>query len=428
MKTIITFIFVFGLIVVVHEFGHFLFAKLSGILVREFSIGMGPKLFSHRSQSGTTYTVRMLPVGGYVRMAGAGEEELELTPGQPVSIELNQEEVVTRINTSSKVQLPNSLPMEVTSFDLEDELFIKGYLNGDEKEEKLYQVDHDAAIIETDGIEVQIAPRDVQFQSAKLINRMLTNVAGPLFNFILTFILFGVVLFAQGGEIQPDPSSHIGGVAENSPAAKAGIKPGDVITSVNHQPVEQFTDIKPIIDKQVGKETPIEVKRDGKVVELTLVPKTETLEDGTKAVRIGIQGGTRFVSLNFLEKIKRAANKTWESATMIFVALKGLVTGFSLNKLGGPVMIFQVSSQVSNESFMTILNFIAVLSVNLGIVNLLPIPALDGGKLLLNLVEGIRRKPLSPEVEGKVTLVGVAFLFLLMILVTWNDIMRFFFR
>ncbi len=119
MKTIITFIIVFGILVLVHEFGHFYFAKRAGILVREFAIGMGPKIFAHRGKDGTTYTIRLLPIGGYVRMAGMGEDMTEITPGMPLSVELNAVGNVVKINTSKKVQLPHSIPMEVVDFDLE---------------------------------------------------------------------------------------------------------------------------------------------------------------------------------------------------------------------------------------------------------------------------------------------------------------------
>ena len=199
MKTILTFIIVFGILVLVHEFGHFFFAKRAGILVREFAIGMGPKIFAHKGKDGTTYTIRMLPIGGYVRMAGMGEDETELNPGMPLSVELNAVGDVVKINTSKKVQLPNSVPMELLDVDLEKELFIKGYVNGNEAEETTYKVHHDATIIEADGTEVRIAPIDVQFQSAKLWQRMLTNFAGPMNNFILAFVLFTVWVFMQGG-------------------------------------------------------------------------------------------------------------------------------------------------------------------------------------------------------------------------------------
>ena len=174
MRTIITFLIVFGVLVIVHEFGHFFFAKRSGILVREFSIGMGPKLIAHMGKDGTTYTLRLLPIGGYVRMAGLEDEETELSPGMPLSVELTPKNEVRRINVSKKVQLPNSIPMELISADLVDDLVIKGYVNGDESQEMTYKVQHDATVIEENGTEVRIAPRDVQFESAKLGSRILS--------------------------------------------------------------------------------------------------------------------------------------------------------------------------------------------------------------------------------------------------------------
>ncbi|MCT3570342.1 metalloprotease RseP, partial [Levilactobacillus brevis] len=185
ITTIITFIIVFGILVIVHEFGHFYFAKRGGILVREFSIGMGPKLVYHRGKDGTTYTLRLLPVGGYVRMAGAEDDEEELKPGTPVSLYVGADEKVERINTSKKSTLFNGIPLEVTATDLEDELWIEGYENGDESAIKRYAVAHDATVIESDGTELQIAPKDVQFQSASLGRRLMTNFAGPMNNILL---------------------------------------------------------------------------------------------------------------------------------------------------------------------------------------------------------------------------------------------------
>lgn len=427
MKTILTFLFVFCVIVIIHELGHFLFAKWSGILVREFSIGMGPKIFAHRGKDGTTYTLRLLPIGGYVRMAGVGEEEVEITPGQPISLELNEEQVVTRINTSNKVQLPNSVPVEVIEFDLEEALFIKGYVNGDENQETRYRVDHDASIIEADGTEVRIAPKDVQFQAAKLYKRFLTNFAGPLFNFILTFVLVVIIIFMQGGATVADTSSTIGGVAEGGIADKAGIKPGDRIIEIDDEKISTFDEIVAAVDKYEDQKVDVIVERDGKEHELSMTPKAQEQADGSSKVMIGINGGSKIEKLSFGGKLKAAVAQTIASATVLIMAVKDLIFSFSLNKLGGPVMILQLSSEVANQGLIRILEFMAMLSVNLGIMNLLPIPALDGGKLVLNVVEGIRRKPLSPESEGKITIVGFAFIMILMVLVTWNDIMRFFF-
>lgn len=133
MQGIIAFIFIFGVIVVVHEYGHFYFAKKSGILVREFAIGMGPKIFAHTGKDGTAYTIRILPLGGYVRMAGWGEDTTEIKTGTPVSLTVNEVGVVTRINLSNKVLDNTSLPMNVTSFDFEDKLEITGLVLEEEK-------------------------------------------------------------------------------------------------------------------------------------------------------------------------------------------------------------------------------------------------------------------------------------------------------
>ncbi|MFW7402207.1 RIP metalloprotease RseP [Vagococcus fluvialis] len=426
MSTIVTFIFVFGIIVLVHEFGHFIFAKRGGILVREFAIGMGPKLFHHRKNE-TTYTIRMLPIGGYVRMAGEGEEEVELAPGMPVSLVLDENGVVVKINPNKKVQLPNSIPVEVIKQDLVDDLYITGFENGDDSLEKRFTVAHDATIIEEDGLETQIAPRDVQFQSASLGRRMMTNFAGPMNNFILSFILFTIVAFMLGGSYKPDNSSTIGGVVQDGVAQKAGIKAGEKIIEANGKKIETFNELSEVITPNVGKKVTLVVEDSNKKTRNVDVTPVESAE-GTKQGIIGIQSGTVLTELSFFEKIKYGITETFANSLMIFKALGNLVTDFSLNKLGGPVMIFKASEAVSNSGFIAILSFTAMLSVNLGIMNLIPIPGLDGGKLALNIFEGVRGKPLSQEKEVMITMIGVGILLLLMIAVTWNDIQRFFIR
>nr|WP_242536886.1 RIP metalloprotease RseP [Vagococcus fluvialis] len=426
ISTIVTFIFVFGIIVLVHEFGHFIFAKRGGILVREFAIGMGPKLFHHRKNE-TTYTIRMLPIGGYVRMAGEGEEEVELAPGMPVSLVLDENGVVVKINPNKKVQLPNSIPVEVIKHDLVDDLYITGFENGDDSLEKRFTVAHDATIIEEDGLETQIAPRDVQFQSASLGRRMMTNFAGPMNNFILSFILFTIVAFMLGGSYKPDNSSTIGGVVQDGVAQKAGIKAGEKIIEANGKKIETFNELSEVITPNVGKKVTLVVEDSNKKTRNVNVTPVESAE-GTKQGIIGIQSGTVFTELSFFGKIKYGITETFANSLMIFKALGNLVTDFSLNKLGGPVMIFKASEAVSNSGFIAILSFTAMLSVNLGIMNLVPIPGLDGGKLALNIFEGVRGKPLSQEKEVMITMIGVGILLLLMIAVTWNDIQRFFIR
>ncbi|GEK36767.1 zinc metalloprotease [Enterococcus thailandicus] len=422
MKTILTFIIVFGILVIVHEFGHFFFAKRSGILVREFAIGMGPKIYGHQAKDGTTYTLRLLPIGGYVRMAGNGDDETEMAPGMPLSLSLNSDGIVEKINLSKKVQLTNGIPVELVRYDLEDELTITAFVNGDDTEAVTYPVDHDATIIEADGTEIRIAPRDVQFQSAKLWQRMLTNFAGPMNNFILAIFLFIVLAFMQGG-IQVTNTNQIGAVLPDGAAEVAGLKENDHILSINDKKITSWTDLTSQITANPGKTLNFEVQRDGKVQDIEVTPKSVE-SNGQKVGQLGIQAPMK---TGFIDKIVGGTKQAFSSSLEIFKALGSLFTGFSLNKLGGPVMMFQLSSEAASQGMMTVIGLMAMLSMNLGIVNLLPIPALDGGKLVLNVIEGVRGKPLSQEKEGILTLIGFGFLMLLMVLVTWNDIQRFFF-
>lgn len=422
MKTLITFIIVFSVIVIIHEFGHYFFAKRAGILVREFAIGMGPKIWGHQGKDGTTFTLRALPIGGYVRMAGNGEDEVELTPGMSIGLVLDEKGKVTQINTSSKVQLVNAFPFELAEFDLEDKLFVSGYQNGDESQLVTYDVLHDATIIESDGVEVRIAPRDVQFQSAKLWQRMLTNFAGPMNNFLLAIVLFIVITFIQGG-VAITNTNKIGAISENSPAQSAKLKEGDAIQSIDGQKISSWDDLTAAITGSKKSVLNFTVKRKNETFTTQVKPEKEEV-DGQKVVRIGVQVpmDTSFLG-KFTGGIKQAAN----SSVQLLRALGNLIAKPDINKLGGPVAMFQMSSEAAKQGPLTVMVLMAVISMNLGVMNLLPIPALDGGKIVLNVIEGLRGKPLSQEKEGILTLIGFGFLLLLMVLVTWNDIQRWFF-
>ncbi|MTV81289.1 RIP metalloprotease RseP [Secundilactobacillus folii] len=423
ITTIITFIIVFGLIVFIHEFGHFYFAKRAGILVREFSIGMGPKLFNYRTAD-TTYTIRLLPVGGYVRMAGAEDDEDELKPGTPVSLYVGDHDQVTRINTSKKSTLFNGIPMAVTATDLEDQLWIEGYENGDESAVKRYSVAHNATIIEADGTEVRIAPRDVQFQSASLGHRLMTNFAGPMNNFFLAIIVYTILTFVMGG-VTNNGNRVTPTTTQVTVARNAGIKNGDYITAVNGKAVKTWDQISTQIQGRANKPTTFKIKRNGQNKAIQLTPKAHTVNKQT----VGEIGITQYRSHDIGAMLVSGFTQTWQMTVRLLGAIWTMISGhFRLNDLGGPVAIFATTSTAASEGLVGVLSFLAFLSLNLGIVNLLPIPALDGGKILLNVIEGIRRKPLSENVETAITLVGVVFLVVLMLLVTWNDIERYFIR
>lgn len=419
MKGILAFIFIFGVIVVVHEFGHFYFAKKAGILVREFAIGMGPKIFAHTGKDGTLYTIRILPLGGYVRMAGWGEDKTEIKIGSPASLSLNEAGVVTRINLSGKQLDSLSLPMNVTSFDFEEKLEITGLVL---EESKTYKVDHDATIVEEDGTEVRIAPLDVQYQNATVWGRLMTNFAGPMNNFILGILVFIILFFMQGGVA--NPSSNAVSITEGGALQAAGVVTGDKILSVNGNTTDSYTEVATIISKAATDATTapsfdLVVEHDGKNRHVSV-----TAEQVDGAYRIGI---SPILKTGFVDKIIGGFQEAGATALRVVTALKNLIANFDVKQLGGPVAIYKVSSQAAEFGLVSVLGLMAALSINLGIFNLIPIPALDGGKIVMNILEAIRRKPLKPETESYITLAGVAVMVVLMIVVTWNDIIRVFF-
>lgn len=423
IATIITFIIIFSILVIFHEFGHYYFAKKAGILVREFAIGFGPKIFSYRKGE-TTFTIRILPVGGYVRMAGY-EEETEIKPGTPLGLLLNDANEVTLINNYKKKQLLDAVPMEISSIDLEKELYVEGYLAGDETNLVRYPVLRNAMIIEEDGTEVQIAPLDVQFQSASLPKRMMTNFAGPMNNIILAVVAFIVLAFLQGGVVSQE--NILGTVMPDSVAEEAGLKEGDRVVQINDEKITTWPEMVNVVKVNPGTELTFHIESaDGAEKTVQLTPVANKATDGTEVGQIGVQATLK---TSFWDKISFGFSQTWFLMTQLFTVLGSMFTkGFSIDMFGGPVAIYATTESVVQSGLIGVVNWLAVLSVNLGIVNMLPIPGLDGGKLLLNIVEGIRRKPLSEEKEGIITLIGVGLLLLLMVLVTWNDIQTYFFN
>ena len=419
MLGILTFILVFGIIVVVHEFGHFYFAKKSGILVREFAIGMGPKIFAHIGKDGTAYTIRILPLGGYVRMAGWGDDTTEIKTGTPVSLTLTDDGKVKRINLSGKKLDQTALPMQVTQFDFEDKLFIKGLVL---EEEKTFAVDHDATVVEADGTEVRIAPLDVQYQNATIWGKLITNFAGPMNNFILGVVVFWILIFMQGGVRDVDTNQfHI---MPQGALAKVGVPETAQITKIGSHEVSNWESLIQAVESETKDKTAptldVTISEKGSDKQVTVTP-----EESQGRYLLGVQPGIKsdFVSM-FVGGFTTAA----DSALRILSELKNLIFQPDLNKLGGPVAIFKASSDAAKNGIENVLDFLAIISINIGIFNLIPIPALDGGKIVLNILEAIRRKPLKQEIETYVTLAGVVIMVVLMIAVTWNDIMRLFFR
>lgn len=419
MLGILTFILVFGIIVVVHEFGHFYFAKKSGILVREFAIGMGPKIFAHIGKDGTAYTIRILPLGGYVRMAGWGDDTTEIKTGTPVSLTLTDDGKVKRINLSGKKLDQTALPMQVTQFDFEDKLFIKGLVL---EEEKIFAVDHDATVVEADGTEVRIAPLDVQYQNATIWGKLITNFAGPMNNFILGVVVFWILIFMQGGVRDVDTNQFH--VIPQGALAKVGVPETAQITKIGSHEISNWESLIQAVESETKDKTAptldVTISEKGSDKQVTVTP-----EESQGRYLLGVQPG---IKSDFLSMFVGGFTTAADSALRILSALKNLIFQPDLNKLGGPVAIFKASSDAAKNGIENVLDFLAMISINIGIFNLIPIPALDGGKIVLNILEAIRRKPLKQEIETYVTLTGVVIMVVLMIAVTWNDIMRLFFR
>jgi regulator of sigma E protease len=420
LSTVIAFIIIFGALVFFHELGHFVFAKRAGILCREFAIGFGPKVFSHKKGE-TLYTIRLLPIGGYVRMAGEDPEMVEIKPGYRVGLLFNKNDEVSKIILNNKEKFPEARVVEVEHADIEHDLVIKGYVEGDEEERiQTFQISSSALIVE-DGIETLIAPYNRQFASKTLGQRAMAIFAGPMMNFILAFVVFVLIGLMQG---VPTNDPELGRLTADGAAKEAGLQEGDIIQSVSGAEITSWTDVVEIIRNSPNKELEFSLERDGKEMTIPVTPKSQEVEEGQK---IGVIGVYSPMEQNPLKAIVSGATETYQWTKEIFVMLGKLVTGqFSIDALSGPVGIYVSTDTVAKSGIYYLMKWAGILSINLGIMNLLPIPALDGGRLMFFAVEAVRGKPIDRHKEGLVHFIGFALLMLLMLVVTWNDIQRFF--
>lgn len=419
METVIAFVVVFGSLVFFHELGHFLFAKKAGIMVREFAIGFGPKIIGI-TKGETLYTVRLLPLGGYVRMAGEDFDTVELQPGYRVGLSIGDSGEVEKVYLNHNVSNPDILFIETEKSDFEKELFIEGY--DDDGEFVRYHIARTAVIVEK-GQETIIAPYDRLFESKPLGSRTMTIFAGPLFNFILAFFIFLALGILQG---VPTNEPIITEVQSTGAAYEAGMKDGDYIKEVNGDAISSWTEFAEMIQEHPGKPLTFTVERNEELVTLEVVP-AKIEEAGQKFGQIGVLY-TSPVEKNVFKAVAFGAEQTWFWFKKIFELLGMLVTGkFTIDALSGPVGIYKATEEVAQYGVYNLMHWAAILSINLGIMNLLPLPALDGGRLLFFLFEAIRGKPIDKQKEGMVHFVGIVLLMVLMIVVTWNDIQRFFF-
>lgn len=347
--SLVYFVLILGAIVLVHEFGHYIFAKLFKVYVYEFSIGMGPKLFHFKKKGGETeYCIRMVPIGGFVSLAGEDADD------------------------NSKI----------------------------DKDRKLY--------------------------NKPVWQRFLIMVAGASFNFLFAFVLLFVIGLIYGS-ISNEPIVHT--VTTGDPAYLAGVQVGDRIVSIDGKKVSSWSDVTLYIGTSKDKEL-LFVLEDAnkKTREVTIKPILSKDENGQESYKVGI-GRDITVRRGFLVSLSYAGETTVQLYKLMLETIKMLFVGeASVNDLSGPVGIYSIVDSQADLGLQGLLSLTAYLSMNIGVVNLIPFPAFDGGRVLFLIIEKIRRKPIKAKTEGIINTVGFGLLLLLMLYVTYNDVVRLIFK
>ena len=338
MLTILAAIFVFGVLITVHEFGHFITAKMTGMRVDEFAIGFGPKIYQQKDGE-TLYSLRAIPLGGYNKIAG-------MDPDDPVE--------------------PNA------------------------------------------------------FNSKPIPARMLVILAGALMNFILPIILFSGIFMVEG-RMQLVNEPVLGTVVDEMAAARAGLKAGDRIVTIDGKNVETWTDVVLNLRKAGTEEVTLTAERNGVLQTYKMTPMFD--KDAGRPL-IGVSPRFSKESLGFFGSIKEGFIYTKNIGMSMVSGLYRIVSGNAPADVAGPIGVAQMAGQVAEKGLLPLMNFVAFLSINLGVINLLPLPALDGGHFVLLLLEALRGKPLGGKAMTNIQMVGVALILALTVFSTFKDITR----
>lgn len=375
--TLLAAVFVFSAVIAIHEFGHFAVAKLCGVQVNEFSIGMGPVLLK-KMHHGTQYSLRALPVGGFVALEGEESPESQQAEGEERS-DLEERPLSQRSGADSS---PNG-----------------GALNGEEVSQ----------------------PTGKPLNEAPVWQRALIMAAGACMNFLLGFVVMAILLAAQN---EPITSRVIYAVEDGALCGQTGLEAGDKILAVNGRRCFVANDMLYELMRTEDYSASFTVLRDGKKVELPRVQfDTWQDEDGETHMSLGFTVyGIRKTPVNV---IKEAWNSVLYYGRIIFTSLMDLLRGReSINDLSGPVGIVTAIGQAASYGWQDLLELLALITVNVGIFNLLPFPALDGGKVVFLFIEGVTGHAVPEKIQSGLTLAAFALLFALMIFATYNDIVR----
>ncbi len=360
---LIPFLFVLTLVVFFHELGHFLVARWCGVRVLVFSIGFGPELFGFNDRRGTRWQLSAIPLGGYVKFFG--DDNAASVPDQTALAAMTEEE------------------------------------------------------------------RRHSFVHQRVRSRAAIVVAGPMANFLLAIAIFAALFMVFG---KPSTSPRVDAVQPGSAAEAAGFRPGDLVLTIDGRAIESFPDMQQIVSTSAGESLTFEVDRGGTHVMLKAVPALKESKDRFGNVhRIGVLGitrspspeDTRFQPVGPLKALELGVEKTWFVVDRTLSYIGGVISGREpADQLGGPIRIAQVSGQVATEGFASLFSLTAVLSVSIGLLNLFPVPLLDGGHLLFYAIEAARGRPLSERAQEVGFRIGLAIVVMLMIFATYNDILH----
>jgi len=364
LSYVVPFLFVLTVIVFFHELGHFAVARWCGVSVETFSIGFGPEVWGFDDKKGTRWKLSWIPLGGYVKFSGD---------------------------------------------------------------------DNEASIPDREKLEAMTPEeREGNFHAKKLWQRAAVVAAGPIANFILAIVIFAFIYAVVGRQII---APRVDDIQANSAAAEAGFKVDDVIVAIGSKKIESFSDMQRIISTSADKKLEITIDRAGSLMTLEAIPRRKEITDRFGNVyRIGLLGisrnaakdEVRFERADPLTALRMGTEETWFMIVRTMEYLGDIIVGREeADQLGGPLRIAQVSGQVATIGFIALLNLAALLSVNIGLINLFPVPMLDGGHLMYYAIEALRGKPLSERVQDFGFKIGLALVLMLMVFATWNDLVNF---
>jgi regulator of sigma E protease len=360
---IIPFLFVLTIVVFFHELGHFLIARWAGVKVLTFSLGFGPELAGFNDRHGTRWKISAVPLGGYVKFFG--DESEASTPSSDTLANMTEEE------------------------------------------------------------------RAGSFHHKKVAARAAIVAAGPIANFILAIVIFTGLFTFYG---KPNMSARVDKIEAGSAAAAAGFQVGDIVTAIDNNPIENFSDMQRIVSIRAGEKLSFTIKRGDSTVELQGTPELKEQKDGFgNAHRLGVLGITRASQPGDVttERVNPAAaawlgvKETWFVIDRTLAYIGGVFTGReAADQVGGPLRIAQISGQVATIGLAALIHLAAVLSISIGLLNLFPVPLLDGGHLLFYAVEAIRGRPLSDRAQEMGFRIGLGLVLMLMVFATYNDILH----